>query len=873
MRTTKRLRNLLVSVMAFVLVACLFFSINSLTNPTKIQADDTYSAKTLDEITFTMDEGAQIYTNNQENISGIRFSASMTNADYQGLIANEYKSLIFGVIIAPEVYNANRPLNKENLFGENAVYDWADWNEDLGEWEYNGTKTRVINLHKTEMSVLEEVATVKGAITNIKDENLLLDFVGVAYVRAENADGSFEYKMATANDNAISIANIASSAKDGFVSMIQDGNYDDQIAGFIAQAQEMDAIYLDKILNDYTDKGVKAYDLANSDWTIAGLENVTELYDGNFYKVTAFENSAEGLVLKGASTAYGAGEHVFYAHTENGNYKVKAVGATHLIGTPDQLKTYMADWTAENSADDYAVLTSDIDCDGYRFTKSTTQAYKGTFNGLGYAIKNYSANDRGLFGGRMVAVGQVENLALYFTATKATDAVLFQYAWMSGGTYPVLKNLYINLTSAEGVSVSGGIFGGTSAISSKNSNIVIDVTNATIDYALHGTKTGGTSVVECYAIGAPTNKLIAIKNNDKRDAYTETISATQSEFYATYASRIDSARGFNDYWSVKDGYIYFGDEIIVDSAEVKATKYIEADTQISATELLGETAVKAYINGEEVALIEGNVALTVADYTLAEENQLYLVGENKKVVQPFVVATGVIETGSEFKNIIASFYNVSSSAENGSADDYYVLTKDITLPQSGSTAGVWSTDSNWNFEKARFNGLGHTIDCKDVKITGDGIFGDIRFSTIENVAIINATASSGKPIIASNAWGGATVSNVYVECDYQGGNSVGLLLTGEANVKNCVVKTTNVGEGTNYALSTGCKNAVTNCYAIGSVATTTNLTANDNTVVYESDAKLYEVATTNFTSAKGYNSYWQVKVDGVYFGNTLVIAK
>ena len=73
MRTTKRLRNLLVSVMAFVLVACLFFSINSLTNPTKIQADDTYSAKTLDEITFTMDEGAQIYTNNQENISGIRF--------------------------------------------------------------------------------------------------------------------------------------------------------------------------------------------------------------------------------------------------------------------------------------------------------------------------------------------------------------------------------------------------------------------------------------------------------------------------------------------------------------------------------------------------------------------------------------------------------------------------------------------------------------------------------------------------------------------------------------------------------------------------------------------------------------------------------
>ena len=70
----------------------------------------------------------------------------------------------------------------------------------------------------------------------------------------------------------------------------------------------------------------------------------------------------------------------------------------------------------------------------------------------------------------------------------------------------------------------------------------------------------------------------------------------------------------------------------------------------------------------------------------------------------------------------------------------------------------------------------------------------------------------------------------------------------------------------------GCKTEVVNCYAIGSISKTTNLTSNDNTVVKSTDAELYAIASTAFTQANGFSKYWQVKADGVYFGSICVVS-
>ncbi|MBQ9756195.1 MAG: Ig-like domain-containing protein [Clostridia bacterium] len=563
------------------------------------------------------------------------------------------------------------------------------------------------------------------------------------------------------------------------------------------------------------------------------------------------------------------GKNVVEIKTETYVYNFNVMFATHAIATLEELKTYIAGITTDNSADDYAILTSDIDCKGFKFTSTSKEWYKGHFDGQGHAIKNYDADSKGLFGCRLVAGPVIENLALYFYASTPSSVAISEVMWNVGADRVYLRNMYIKVSSEAQIRSIVG------RNSTENQcyvieNVILDVSNAVVEYSIDESTLGTASVEQFYAIGKPSTG----KNLNDNIEKIGKLSATEKQMYTDYSAEIKAENGFNEYWSVKEDGVYFNGAKVVNNAtvETKAIEYKAQSSSLAFADLTDSNTQKVFVNSVEVADF-ATASLNMADFAFGAYNIIEVTSAEKVERYPFTVVTATISTGSEFKNIIASFYNVTSSAENGSADDYYVLTKDITLPQSGSTAGVWSTNNNWNFEKARFNGLGHTIDCKDVKITGHGIFGDIRFSTIENVAIINVKVNSGCPVIASNAWGGATISNVYVECDYQGGNSVGLLLTGEANVKNCVVKTTNVGEGTNYALSTGCKNAVTNCYAIGSVATTTNLTANDNTVVYESDAKLYEVATTNFTKEKGYNSYWQVKTDGVYFGNALVIAK
>lgn len=207
-----------------ILVVLLFVFIFSLSamvcaqNKTSVFASDT---KTLSEVTYTMENGASIYNN--QNRLGVRFGAYMSEADYTALKNNvgenkAYKSLSFGVVIAPASYEdvengGYGKLNEENLFGsqtKTAIYDWATWNNETGAWEYpTSDKIRVINIETGSLKIAGTKASHSGSITNILKMNLLNEFKGVAYVRAEKIDGSFEYKFATESDNERNVVYVA----------------------------------------------------------------------------------------------------------------------------------------------------------------------------------------------------------------------------------------------------------------------------------------------------------------------------------------------------------------------------------------------------------------------------------------------------------------------------------------------------------------------------------------------------------------------------------------------------------------------------------------------------------------------------------------
>ncbi len=213
MSRTSKNRSLLILIVALIMsVVCAF----GMQVSDKAFANET--TKTIDEVTFTMETGASIY--NKANRLGIKFAASMSESDYGALTNNvgegkEYKSIKFGVVIAPASYEdvangGHGAFNEETLFGANGkevIYDWAIWDEASSSWVYNGqngengSKIRVVNIESTTLSIRSSKAYVEGSITTIRPENLLNEFKGVAYIIGEKNDGTTVYSFANENDN------------------------------------------------------------------------------------------------------------------------------------------------------------------------------------------------------------------------------------------------------------------------------------------------------------------------------------------------------------------------------------------------------------------------------------------------------------------------------------------------------------------------------------------------------------------------------------------------------------------------------------------------------------------------------------------------
>ncbi len=211
-------RNILLTVLAFLLCLSVGLSAGFAT----VFAETT--PKTLAEVTLTMEDGALIRGSEP---TGIRFRSFMSEADYEGLMANvgegkAYKSVNFGMLIAPEDYlTTGRELTEANVFGENAIYSYGDTAEE--------GKTRIINVWDSEMYDYTDGKFFAGIITNVAGTNYNRVFAGQAYVKATAQDGTASYLFAAATDNHRSVIGVAQAA-------IANGDTSEAVQSFVKNA-------------------------------------------------------------------------------------------------------------------------------------------------------------------------------------------------------------------------------------------------------------------------------------------------------------------------------------------------------------------------------------------------------------------------------------------------------------------------------------------------------------------------------------------------------------------------------------------------------------------------------------------------------------
>ena len=137
------LRKRLVLILSMLLVACTVIAVGLFGFA---NASTSFS---LSEMELKMETSGEIMVDGENGKDGLKFTMKTPLGDYEELVelvgsGKAYKSVEAGIIIVPEYYNDNVAIGETSLFGENASYDWAEWDEVVGNYVYNGEKIRII---------------------------------------------------------------------------------------------------------------------------------------------------------------------------------------------------------------------------------------------------------------------------------------------------------------------------------------------------------------------------------------------------------------------------------------------------------------------------------------------------------------------------------------------------------------------------------------------------------------------------------------------------------------------------------------------------------------------------------------------------------
>ena len=159
-----------------------------------------------------MENGASVRIGKTESTNGIRFSAKITEEEKLAL-DKKYgaENVTYGMLIAKlDDVQTNGNLSGETVFGENAVYNWAE----NGKYTPEEGKTRITNLTISSKNLATDDGDyiVRGSISGILDKNLTVERVARAYVKCHAESEDIYYFSDFKLENARSVVYVADNA-------------------------------------------------------------------------------------------------------------------------------------------------------------------------------------------------------------------------------------------------------------------------------------------------------------------------------------------------------------------------------------------------------------------------------------------------------------------------------------------------------------------------------------------------------------------------------------------------------------------------------------------------------------------------------------
>ena len=179
---------------------------------------------------FAVTNGAEIRLDGN---NGMRFVTEVSKSKIKTLKETyEGAKIEYGTFVMPadfleagsENYKGEATIGA--FFGEGAIFCWGKKVEG---------KQQVIHIPAL-LSVQEEgdVDLIKGSVVGIKDANLAREYTGIAYIKVTPVDGEPIYELATAQEESISMINLATDSLDND-KIVSDNGYKASVEAYIAQ--------------------------------------------------------------------------------------------------------------------------------------------------------------------------------------------------------------------------------------------------------------------------------------------------------------------------------------------------------------------------------------------------------------------------------------------------------------------------------------------------------------------------------------------------------------------------------------------------------------------------------------------------------------
>jgi len=254
------------------------------------------------------------------------------------------------------------------------------------------------------------------------------------------------------------------------------------------------------------------------------------------------------------------GEGVLDAFTAEKCYRADIVVADYVITTAEEFRTVLTDLAVNKSAS-YITLANDIYNAGEvnpLSTKIDDYWFRGTFDGRGYTVSDMTINGYGLFV-QIAPLGTVKNVAI----VNANQTQNSGGAILCGWNYGTIENVYVqgNAAGHSGLTI-------TCTDSAKVISCIVNVHGTHNEgwwYTVGGVIAGSVSI----SAGAKVENCYGISDNFAKGLYPKDGVAVTDGFYATAAELLNAfsgtlPEGFGEFWSIKDGKLYFGNGLILE---------------------------------------------------------------------------------------------------------------------------------------------------------------------------------------------------------------------------------------------------------------------------------------------------------------------